>query len=127
MTTHGLQCGMFSRCPSASLALMHAGALRSGNRPPRGCKRTGEGTHPSYIPSTWCIHIFLAADVLHILEFGVDHQVLGNVLFHLVYNAQYIRDRHSPKERLEAVWARIVRQYRGRDTPSQLNNLWLNI
>ena len=85
-----------------------------------------ERIHPIFLLPGVSI-LFLAADVLHILEFGVDHQVLGNVLFHLVYNAQYIRDRHSPKERLEAVWARIVRQYRGRDTPSQLNNLWLNI
>ena len=68
----------------------------------------------------------LMADPLHIIDLGVSHVVLGNVLFQLCYMPGYV-DGGNPTERLDNVWTYIMRQYRARATPSQLHGITLNM
>ena len=66
----------------------------------------------------------VAADVLHIFDLGVLHQVLGNVMWQLCFVPGYMAG-DTPSARLDTVWGRIVEHYRGRGTRNQLGNLTL--
>ena len=44
----------------------------------------------------------LMADILHIVDLGVAHHVLGNVFFEVSYNGKYFPGCPTPAARLEA-------------------------
>ncbi len=68
----------------------------------------------------------VAADVLHIIDLGVTHYLLGNALFLMCFQARHFPAAATPALRLEEIWGRIVRQYRQRGTESQLSNILLS-
>ena len=84
-----------------------------------------DSLHPLFrLPSVSVLN--LMADVLHIVDLGVAHHVLGNILYHICY-ATGPRFGSTPQARLDAFWGRVVQQYRGRGTTCRLNNLTLSM
>ena len=80
--------------------------------------------HPLFLlPGVSILNVM--ADVMHILDLGVSHYVIGNVLFQLCYYAKYFPLAPTPQARLDALFERIVVHYRGNGTPSQLQHLTL--
>ena len=82
--------------------------------------------HPLFLLPGLCI-LMVMADVLHVFDLGITHHVLGNVFFHLCYELRYFPAGATPQARLDLLWQRIVRHYRGRGTPCQLQNLTLSM
>ena len=68
--------------------------------------------------------LMLMADVLHIVDLGITHYVVGNVVFHVCYSGGYFLEG-TPQAKLDRLWESIVRHYIGNETPSQLQNLTL--
>ena len=64
----------------------------------------------------------LCPDVMHLLDLGVAHHILGNVIFELIYIVGYLEGRTLDNRR-EALWSKISSQYQHRGTPTQLSNL----
>ncbi len=81
-----------------------------------------EQLHPLFLLPAVTIFT-VCADVLHIVDLGVTHHLLGNLLFELVYIGRPSLGGDNPGERLDRLWMRIVAQYRHRRTPTQLSNL----
>ena len=52
----------------------------------------------------------LVGDVLHIVDLGYSHHVVGNVLFQLCFMPQYLPQATTPKARLDNLMKRVVRQ-----------------
>ena len=69
---------------------------------------------------------FVMADVLHIVDLGFTHHLLGNTFYHVCYCTGN-RFGRSVEDRLDYLWERISQQYRGRSTPCQLHNLTLSM
>ena len=67
------------------------------------------------------------ADILHIMELGIDHYICGSVFWLMCYTDRYFRGIGTPTDRCKELWHRIVRQYQGRDTPVQLNTLTVSL
>ena len=65
--------------------------------------------------------------MLHIVDLGYSHHVVGNVLFQLCFMAQYLPQATTPKARLDDLWKRVVRHYRGNDESNQLGGLTLSM
>ena len=65
----------------------------------------------------------IVTDVLHTIDLGVAHYILGNVFFEIAYAARYFPHATSPSTRIDALWRRITNQYHHRGTTSQLSNL----
>ena len=83
------------------------------------------GVHPLFIiPGCSIFHV--VPDSMHIVDLGVAHHVLRNVLFHLCYEENYLPGS-TPAAKLDSLWGRIVGHYRGRQTGSQLTNLTLSM
>ena len=80
-----------------------------------------EKVHPIFMLLGVTIFTIMA-DSLHIMELGVVHRVIGNVLFHVAFTPELIVGA-SPTMRLEALWRRILTRYSELRTPSQLGNL----
>ena len=68
----------------------------------------------------------VAADVLHIFDLGLVHQVIGNVLWQLCYVPGYFTGA-TPEARLNKLWTRIRQHYHGEETSNQLGNLTLSM
>ena len=66
------------------------------------------------------------ADVLHILDLGLAHHALSNVLFLLCWKANYFGRGFNPQQRLDQLWMRVVAQYRRRQTSSRIGALSLS-
>ena len=56
-------------------------------------------------------------DSVHLVDLGVAHHVIGNVLYHICYDAGYIAAA-GPAVKLEALWNRVIVQYYRRNTPT---------
>ena len=67
------------------------------------------------------------ADILHIMELGIDHYMFGSVFWRMCFTDRYFRGIDTPTDRCKELWHRIVRQYQGRDTPVQLNTLTVSL
>ena len=63
---------------------------------------------------------------MHIVDLGIAHHVVGNVLFLLCYTDRFFPLIATSQGRCDAVWNKIERQYQGRQTPVQLSNLELS-
>ena len=66
----------------------------------------------------------LMADSLHIMEIGVAHRVVANVLFHIVFNRCFL-DAATVPGRLDQLWALILAGYRRLQSGCQLGHLTL--
>ena len=68
----------------------------------------------------------IMGDVLHIVDLGFTHHLLGNVFYHICYCTGN-RFGTSVQSRLDYLWDRISVQYNGRGTPNRLHNLTLSM
>ena len=68
----------------------------------------------------------LVTDSLHVMEIGVTHRVLGNLLYHLVFNACFF-PAATPAGRLDTLWELIVVGYAALRSPCQLSRLTLSM
>ena len=62
-------------------------------------------------------------DALHIFDIGVLHHILGNGCFFICFLQDWFPGQNTPEQKCDALWKRIVRQYRGRGTQMQIGNL----
>ena len=69
----------------------------------------------------------LMADILHIVDLGVAHHIIGNVLFELCFNARYLPGSATPAARLDTLWRRIAVHYRAKRVPDQIQGLTLSM
>ena len=82
--------------------------------------------HPLFaLPGVSILNV--AADMMHMIDLGVAHHVVGNVLWLLCFTPQFIPSAHTPQTRLDVVWSRVASQYSSRGTPDQLTNLKLEM
>lgn len=77
--------------------------------------------HPLFRLRAMSIFV-LMPDAMHILDLGVSHHALGNVLFVLIMLPGYLTSA-TAAGRCDELWGKIVGQYAMRGTPSQLQNL----
>ena len=70
----------------------------------------------------------LVADSLHIMELGVSHRVLGNVLFHLVITRAFFTAARA-EDRLDQLWDLVKEEYGrlGTAARSRVPNLTMNM
>ena len=64
------------------------------------------------------------ADSLHIMEIGVSHRVVANVMFHIVFNRCFL-DAATVPGRVDQLWGLILQGYRRLGSGSQLGHLTL--
>ena len=68
----------------------------------------------------------IVPDYMHIIDLGLAHHILGNVMFELVYEKRYCPTKNTIPDRLAELWRRITNQYSSRRTPVQLGTLELS-
>ena len=83
------------------------------------------GLHPLFWLSAVSV-LTLCADIMHIIDLGVAHHIVGNVLWDFCYTARYFPGFRTAADRCDALWDMVAHQYRLRRSPCQLSNLQLS-
>ena len=65
------------------------------------------------------------ADVMHILDLGAVHHVIGNVMFKLCWEDRFFAGAHTPQDRLDMLWALVEHRYIARKVSCRIGEMSL--
>ena len=65
------------------------------------------------------------ADAMHIIDLGVSHHVIGNVLFKLCWEDRYFAAARTPQNRLDMLWTLVEQIYIARGVSCRIGEMSL--